>query len=346
MQAVTAAGVTKDAEWIANLHEEMMLDITGGDPYRLLGFLMDNTKANRAAMRRLEAMYPHLLNVGCQAHGMSLLVKDIHRILTGGSNTNYFTDAQTVADITQPIMDAIHTIEADKPLQSQMLPMYDSLAAHLDKVHAEGSAAVKRLKLPQLFADRKAKLWVPSFSAAYLLDPIYFTQDPSGVWWLPFTKLSAEQQAEAKKCIMSLTPVANQAAAAMEWDSMLLDGLPKSITGEVMQLLTERKQQGGKVTVAPVSRRQNWWCNYASSTFPQLSAAALRVLSMPVTTGAAERNWSTWGQVYTKLRNRLAIRRGEMIVFIRQNLKLQGGATLTEDEDIAMQLALERAEEE
>jgi hypothetical protein len=64
---------------------------------------------------------------------------------------------------------------------------------------------------------------------------------------------------------------------------------------------------------------------------------------MPVTTCAAERNWSVWGQVYTKLLDRLAIERGEMIVFIRQNLKLQqwrqGG-----DEDIVKQLALDGAD--
>jgi hypothetical protein len=46
---------------------------------------------------------------------------NIHMSLTGASNTTYFADAQTVVDITQPILDAIHTIEADKPLLSQML---------------------------------------------------------------------------------------------------------------------------------------------------------------------------------------------------------------------------------
>ena len=40
----------------------------------------------------------------------------------------------------------------------------------------------------------------------------------------------------------------------------------------------------------------------------------------------------------------MAIKHGEMIVFIPQNLKLQEGAELTEDEDIAMQLALEHEE--
>jgi hypothetical protein len=82
VQAITAAGVTKDAQWIVGVHKQLLLDITEGDPCRLLGFLMDNTAANRAAMRLLTEMYPHLLNVGCQAHGLSLFVKDMAKETT------------------------------------------------------------------------------------------------------------------------------------------------------------------------------------------------------------------------------------------------------------------------
>jgi hypothetical protein len=224
--------------------------------------------------------------------------------------------------------------------------VYAGIETHFQKVHDSGSSAVKRVKLPQLFAERKHKLWHACFSAAYLLDPIYFIKDARGAWWPPLTKLTAEQRAEAKECIISITPPAHQTDVAIEWSTMLLDGLTAGIDDEVMQLLTARKQQAnGKVSVASVSRRQKWWCNHGSTSFPNIAAAALRLLAMPVTTGAAERNWSIWGQVYTKLRNRLGIQRGEMIVFIRQNLKLQD-SSLPDDEDIAMQLALEDAEDE
>jgi hypothetical protein len=108
----------------------------------------------------------------------------------------------------------------------------------------------------------------------------------------PLTKLTAEQRAEAKECIISITPPAHQTAVAIEWSTMLLDGMPAGIDDEVMQLLTARKQQAnGKVSVASVSRRQRWWCNHGSSSFPHIAAAVLRLLAMPVTTGAAERNW-------------------------------------------------------
>jgi hypothetical protein len=46
---------------------------------------------------------------------------------------------------------------------------------------------------------------------------------------------------------------------------------------------------------------------------------------MHVTACAAERNWSAWGHVYTKARNRMGLTLGEMIVFIKGNSKAAAG---------------------
>jgi hypothetical protein len=39
--------------------------------------------------------------------------------------------------------------------------------------------------------------------------------------------------------------------------------------------------------------------------------AASRLLAMCCTTCSSERNWSTWGQLFVKARNRLAVERAE-----------------------------------
>lgn len=38
---------------------------------------MDNTKANKAAMNMLLQDFPSMIQLGCQAHGLSLFIKDI-----------------------------------------------------------------------------------------------------------------------------------------------------------------------------------------------------------------------------------------------------------------------------
>jgi hypothetical protein len=75
--------------------------------------------------------------------------------------------------------------------------------------------------------------------------------------------------------------------------------------------------------------RRFFWQQYAANEFPFMAKAAVRLLSMHVTTCASERNWSIWGKVYTKDRSRLGLSLGEQIVYIRGNLA--GGCSNSED---------------
>ncbi|CAG8790733.1 6448_t:CDS:2, partial [Dentiscutata erythropus] len=48
----------------------------------------------------------------------------------------------------------------------------------------------------------------------------------------------------------------------------------------------------------------NWW-SLLKGRYPILSEVALRILSIPPTSAACERNWSTFGFIHNKLHNRL-----------------------------------------
>jgi hypothetical protein len=74
---VTAKGVMKDKAWIRNLHNELADELTDGNPRKLLGAIMDNTKANCGAMEQLENDHPYWLVLGCQSHAFNLLIKDL-----------------------------------------------------------------------------------------------------------------------------------------------------------------------------------------------------------------------------------------------------------------------------
>ena len=56
--------------------------------------------------------------------------------------------------------------------------------------------------------------------------------------------------------------------------------------------------------------------------YPILSDVAIRILSIPATSAASERNWSTFGFIHSKLRNRLHEKRVEKIVYIFWNLRM------------------------
>jgi hypothetical protein len=118
MQVIRAAGVTKDAAWIAATHEELADEVTNGRPRLLNGLLMDNTKANLAAMRLLQQRHPYWLLVGCQGHGFSLLLKDF-------ANTSKTTWAAELFKTAIMIVNTINDSERIRAeVQQEQLAMY------------------------------------------------------------------------------------------------------------------------------------------------------------------------------------------------------------------------------
>jgi hypothetical protein len=73
----SALGQSKTAEWIKQFHLRVAQELAPDQPEQLLGFVMDNTKANRAAMDLLSEHCPRWILVGCMSHGNNLTMKDI-----------------------------------------------------------------------------------------------------------------------------------------------------------------------------------------------------------------------------------------------------------------------------
>ena len=64
-----------------------------------------------------------------------------------------------------------------------------------------------------------------------------------------------------------------------------------------------------------------WW-GLVAGRYPALSHVALKVFSIPATSAASERNWSAFGFIHSKLRNRLSNEQVEKIVYIYWNLRI------------------------
>ena len=71
-------------------------------------------------------------------------------------------------------------------------------------------------------------------------------------------------------------------------------------------------------TLAPITQRRTLWSSHVAM-FPLFSVAAVKLLSVHVTSAAAERNWSAWGRIYTNIRNRLGIDTARKMVYIKAN---------------------------
>src|SRR3954468_23898569 len=65
-----------------------------------------------------------------------------------------------------------------------------------------------------------------------------------------------------------------------------------------------------------------WWQSWATSKLQQL---AIKILSIPTSSAAAERNFSTFGFIHNKIRNRLKNDHVKKLVYIYGNLKMYNG---------------------
>ena len=84
----------------------------------------------------------------------------------------------------------------------------------------------------------------------------------------------------------------------------------------------------------------NFWRYWASKHGIQISSrVAARLLYMHLTACACERNWSAWGQMYTKLRFKMAVERARKLIYVHGNGKESG----KEDMDLCLNLLEEEA---
>jgi hypothetical protein len=65
-----------------------------------------------------------------------------------------------------------------------------------------------------------------------------------------------------------------------------------------------------------------WWQSWATSKLQQL---AIKILLIPTSSAAAERNFSTFGFIHNKIRNRLKNDRVKKLVYIYGNLRMYNG---------------------
>jgi hypothetical protein len=174
--------------------------------------------------------------------------------------------------------------------------------------------------------------------AAYLLDPINWSVDRGSVK-MPFDKLTGEERTDTIATIVRLNggpsaPGNSRASKDLyadwtgkvqeEMDKLELEPWPEELqsmalrmAGRRTTLVTAAANELNKIVPVSAARRTGLWTVYFAVLFPLLAKAAVKLLAIHVTSGAAERNWSKWGQVYGNARrNRLEIDKAAKLVSI------------------------------
>jgi hypothetical protein len=235
-------------------------------------------------------------------------------------NIDWWRKLANIIQLLKPVSDTIHQLEADKPRLSQVLTVWDTLVSH-SAAWAEGKGG-RGDSVVAVFKERYQKHYLPAMAAAQFVDPINFVGEGGAHPRPDAAALSEEQQRDVLAVVLRLNGKAASDAAAKRAVEAELTDLEIGRWPYRMQRydpklsLREEVEEGGEITLAPLVQRLSFWSSCAVAKFPMFAKAAVRLLSVHVTSAAAERNWSAWGRIYSNNRNRLGLETARKMVFI------------------------------
>jgi hypothetical protein len=237
------------------------------------------------------------------------------------------------------VCDAIHQIEADKPLLSLLLPLWVKIIRYVrafEEQHADKDIISDGdVSLVDTVKARFEIHYDFSWAAAYLVDPMFAKQGAQG-WYLFKDRelLSTNKQADALKFLKIVAGPGKAAAVQAEFTRLKLSPLPADMAADLPLLTLRTEGEDGVVTIAAAELRRGWWDLY-SAHFPLIAAAAIKLLSFHVTSCATERNWSAWGRLCTKSTNRRLLERAAKLITIMTSGE-RAAATDAQEELLAL----------
>jgi hypothetical protein len=169
--------------------------------------------------------------------------------------------------LLDPVVDAIHQLEADRPLLCQLLSVWRKLLKHAEEF--ERQQPTRATNVAATFKRRHLIHSDDAHYAAFLLDPINFSQNNLGTWMPPFDDLDDAEIERAHACLKMLAGPDGE-DACNELSSLEAVGVKARTLPELTKRITD---ENGKVQVASIEARVNFWASSAAATaFPKLAA--------------------------------------------------------------------------
>ena len=227
---------------------------------------------------------------------------------------SFWNKIEHLADIMRPIVKWTIELESDEPKIHQAVRAFHEIEYVLDAVlpgtflkDDEKEYIFESAKYRNEFSLKKIHY------SAFLLDPANELEDRDSKQPnernLPKAQLSDQQNSEAIEFLLETAHFMRN----VDPDAVLLD-----ITKYSCKLDAWSHKFSWKV--ANKIHPKTWWATFFKNT--DLSKVAQRIFSMPTTSAATERSFSTYGRIHSKGRHRLTLPRAGKLCFIAHNWKL------------------------
>ena len=211
----------------------------------------------------------------------------------------------TVCETVGPILLLIRLADSNGATLSKLKGTVDYLKT---KFVDHGTDSLED-RIAEAFLHRAPELESDIASAAYVLDQQFVHKSKHA---------SSEVMQHFWKVTRNVLRVRNDA----EW---------KLLRGELGDELAKFRMKGGGFAAEnyQTSNTCSFW-SVAGCHAPKLAKVALRLASLPCSSGEAERNWKEFKLNLTKTRNRLSRDKLEKMIFVRRFLKLKRAICMDE----------------
>ncbi|GBC07875.1 hypothetical protein RclHR1_07750002 [Rhizophagus clarus] len=194
-----------------------------------------------------------------------------------------------------PFVKLIRLFESDTPLLSYI---YEEWRQIRESINAQVLDLNFKMKVHRLIDNRFEFAFHPAMAIANLLDPNFHGK--------------------------SLGPTDFKTIIIPYIEKVYTFEEAAHIYGVMQKYIAKTDEFSGALLWASIeySSPISWWKSNFTHKFPVVVELACRVLSIPTSSAAAERNWSNFGFIHSKLRARLNNNRVKKLVAIYQNLRI------------------------
>jgi len=209
---------------------------------------------------------------------------------------DFWKDLNIITKIMQPMVSTLKLFESDISILSTIYSYFKKVMDQINQIDCDFSD-----KLQEFITKRWEYAYHPIMMTAYMLDPQFLEESKTNgiesTGYAEFTTFVNKRfnQEEAVELFAELVNFRNKSSP---YDNEIIW---KS---------------------ANILNSSLWWQSWATSKLQQL---AIKILSIPTSSAAAERNFSTFGFIHNKIRNRLKNDRVKKLVYIYGNLRMYNG---------------------
>ncbi|KAK9048331.1 hypothetical protein SSX86_032706 [Deinandra increscens subsp. villosa] len=225
----------------------------------------------------------------------------------------FWTKVEEILKITKPIYLMVKFCDGEGPKMGEIYEKMDNMLGEIKEVMAESIYACYFSKVEEILLKRWEKMTIPLHCLGFALNPRFYdarfleTLAPGGI------KRKAPNL--DKEVVQGVLEGFNRIAENRDESRNLRE---QFVTFHMKKgLYSDPGAQLDAVTMEAI----DWWSTYGSET-PELAEVAKKILSQPISSSSAERNWSTYSYIHSVKRNRLNCKRADNLVYVHSNIRL------------------------